>query len=217
MHTVQLPGRGRRLAERSFSEIGPLVDALAGAVTPLLDKPFAFYGHSMGALVAFELGRQLRRQELAVPSRLFVAACGAPHLPRETKQINELPDTEFRLELRRLNGTPREVLEHDELMSLLIPMLRADFRVCETYAYRPEAAAGFPLTAIAGAGDVGMTIDHVRAWREHAAESFALYVLPGDHFFLHTQQAALLEIICEELADLGTTFASREQHGPTGI
>src|ERR1700694_2711560 len=108
---VQFPGRGTRLMERPFTRLSPLVEALAQALVPLLDKPFAFFGHSLGALVGFELARQLRRQTGVQPVRLFVSADRAPQIPPRDRPIHALPKGEFLVELRRLNGIPRKVLE----------------------------------------------------------------------------------------------------------
>src|ERR1035441_10334502 len=115
---VQLPGRGARMTERPFTQLSPLVEALAQALAPLLDKPFAFFGHSLGALVSFELARQIRRQYGVHPVRLFVSAGRAPQIPDRLPAIHTLPDKEFLLELRRLNGTLSELLDHEELMNI---------------------------------------------------------------------------------------------------
>ena len=138
---VQLPGRGTRLMERPFTQLSPLVEALAQALLPLLDKPFAFFGHSLGALVSFELARHLRRQYGVHPVRLFVSACRAPQIPHRDRPIHTLPEAEFLAELRRLNGTPAEVLEHEELMRDRTSRLAGGFRavrnLCRTRASLP--------------------------------------------------------------------------------
>ncbi|HKG20773.1 MAG TPA: alpha/beta fold hydrolase, partial [Blastocatellia bacterium] len=134
---VQLPGRGSRLSEPPFDRLVPLVQAIKPIILQLLDKPFALFGHSMGARIAFELARLLRREENLEPAHLFISGCRAPQLPVEDRAVYGLPDPEFIDELRRLNGTPKEVLENRELMQLMIPLLRADFAVCGTYTYMP--------------------------------------------------------------------------------
>ncbi len=138
---VELPGRGTRLKETPFTRLLPLVQALAQALLPHLDKPFAFFGHSMGALISFELTRQLRRLYGLVPLHLFVSAHRAPQLPDPDPPIHTLPEAEFMEELRCLNGTPKEVLEQPELMELMLPILRADFALCETYIYAKRVSA----------------------------------------------------------------------------
>src|SRR5205823_631917 len=124
---VQLPGREGRFGEPAFTRMAPLVDALARALPPHLGRPFAFFGHSMGALVGFELARLLRREHGLEPAHLFVSGCAAPQLRDPGRPLHRLPDAEFRQELRRLGGTPPAVLENDELMGLVLPLLRADF------------------------------------------------------------------------------------------
>jgi medium-chain acyl-[acyl-carrier-protein] hydrolase len=130
--------------EPLFTQLSPLIQALAQALLPLLDKPFAFFGHSLGALVSFELARQLRRQYGVQPVRLFVSASRAPPLPHRGLPVHTLPEGDFLAELRRLNGTPTEVLEHEELMQIALPVLRADFAVYETYVY-PPAPLNYPI------------------------------------------------------------------------
>src|SRR6185437_8848497 len=138
---AQLPGRGTRMREQPFTNLDALVQAATEAIKPLLDKPFALFGHSMGAMISFELARRLREQGQPQPSYLFISGRRAPQLPNDDPLSYNLPDTELRQELLRLNGTPKEVLEHPELMELMLPLLRADFSVVETYEYRP----GVPL------------------------------------------------------------------------
>lgn len=108
---VQLPGRGTRLKEPPFTRLPPLVEALAQALIPLLDKPFAFFGHSLGALISFELARRIRRESGLLPVRLFVSACDAPEIPHRGRAVHDLPKAELLTELRRLNGTPGELLD----------------------------------------------------------------------------------------------------------
>ena len=140
---VQLPGRSERLMERPFTDLSSLIEVLAQALAPLLDKPFAFFGHSLGALIGFELARQLRRQYGVNPVRLFVSAGRPPQVPRRGAPIHNLPRKEFLAALRRLDGTLAEVFEHEELLEIILPLLRADFAVYETYVYSKEA----PLNA----------------------------------------------------------------------
>src|SRR4051794_13772560 len=136
---AELPGRECRLLDAPFTRLDDLTQRLADALTSERDGvPFAFFGHSMGALIAFEIARRLRRNSLALPCRLFVSACRAPHLPNQHAPVHSLPDAELRLTLAEFGGTPRELLDDDELMELVLPTLRADFTVCETYRYAHE-------------------------------------------------------------------------------
>jgi len=196
---VQFPGRGTRLMETPFTQLSPLVETLAQALGPLLDKPFAFFGHSLGALVGFELARQLRRQSGAQPVRLFASAARAPQIPPRHRPIHALPDEEFLEELRRLNGTPGEVLEHPELMEIMLPALRADFAVYETYAYSPELPLTCCISSFGGLQDRRVSCDDLGAWREQTTASLSLRMFPGGHFFLNAVQPLLLQVLSQEL------------------
>jgi medium-chain acyl-[acyl-carrier-protein] hydrolase len=195
---VQLPGRGARIKEPPFTELSPLVRVAAQALAPHLGKPFAFFGHSMGALVGFELARHLRRDGGPQPVHLFVSGRCSPQTLREPF-AGDLPDSEFQEMLRRSNGTPEEVLENPELMELLLPVIRADFVVCKSYVYAPEPPFSFPVTAFGGLEDPGVSRECIEGWREHTTGPFVLRMLPGDHFFLNTSARPLLEAIAKEL------------------
>lgn len=194
---VQLPGRGTRMTERPFTQLSPLVEALAQALAPLLDMPFAFFGHSLGALVSFELARRIRRQYGVHPVRLFVSAGRAPQVPHRGPSIHTLPDKELLMELRRLNGTPSELLGHEELMEIMLPLLRADFAVHETYLYSTEPPLNCPISAFGGLQDNKVSDSDLEAWRAQTSVSFSLRMFPGDHFFL--KQPLLLRALFQEL------------------
>ena len=185
--------------EPPFTRLPPLVRALAQGLTPLLDRPFAFFGHSLGALVAFELARQLRGQSGLRPARLLVSAAGAPQIPRRNRPVHALPEEEFLSELRQLNGVPAKVLEDWELMQLLLPMLRADFAIFETYQYMPEPPLDCALSGFCGLQDQKVSREDMEAWRGQTSGLFSLRVLPGDHFFLNTAQPLLLQRLYQEL------------------
>lgn len=202
VQAVQLPGRGARMAEPPFTSLALLIDDLSAAMRPLLDRPFALFGHSMGAMISFELARQLRRERGAEPAHLFVSGRRAPHLPRTEPITYNLPDDEFIRELARLNGTSREVLEHLELMQLMIPHLKADFALSQCYSYAPEPPLGSPLTAFGGLEEKDITREEMEAWREHTTGAFKVRMFPGDHFFLHSSQSLLLQILSRELSSL---------------
>ena len=199
---VQLPGRENRLREPPFTRLSPLVLALAHALNPYMDIPFAFFGYSMGALISFELARHLRRNHNPGLLHLFVAAHRAPQLPQSHPALHPLPDPAFLDALRRLGGTPSSVYEHEELMKLMLPMLRADFATCETYIYSTEAPLDCPITAFGGEQDTHVSTEALSAWREQTQGLFTLSILPGDHFFLHSQQQLLLQTLSQDLKRL---------------
>ena len=196
---VQFPGRGTRLMETPFTQLSELVQALAQALVSLLDKPFAFFGHSLGALVGFELARQLRRQPGVQPVRLFVSADRAPQIPHRDRPIHALPEGEFLDELRRLNGIPGKVLEEAELMQIMLPILRADFAVYETYVYSTEPPLNCPISIFGGLQDHRVSRGDLEAWRDQTTGSFSSRMFPGDHFFLNTTQPVLLQALSQEL------------------
>ena len=196
---VQLPGRGTRLMETPFTQLSTLVQTLTQALDPLMDKPFAFFGHSLGALVGFELARQLRRCSGVQPVHLFVSADCAPQIPHRNRALHALPEREFLMELRRLNGIPGKVLEDVELMQILLPVLRADLAVYESYVYSPEPPLRCPISTFGGLQDHRMSRGDLEAWRDQTSVSFSLRMFPGDHFFLNTTQPLLLQALSQEL------------------
>ena len=206
---IQLPGRENRLSDPPFIRLTLLVRTLAQVLGPYLDIPFAFFGHSMGALLSFELARHLRRQKRSGPVHLFVSGHRAPQLPDPDPPIHRLPDPMFVAELRRLNGTPEEVLQNAELRQLVLPVLRADFAICETYDYSSEEPLDCPIFAFGGTQDDEVSRDELGAWREQTSSSFRLRMFPGDHFFLHSAQALLMQDIAEELTAMAVTGGQR--------
>ena len=201
-YAIELPSRGRRIKEPPITRIESLVRGIAGAIEPLLDKPFCFFGHSMGALTSFELARLLRREGRPQPSHLFVSGATAPQIPDAHPVRFDLPEPEFVEVLRRLNGTPREVLENDELLQLMLPTLRADFELLQMYEYVEESPFSFPITAFGGLQDREVSRQDLEGWRAQTSASFVLRNLPGDHFFLHSDRARLLWAISQELNSL---------------
>lgn len=178
------------------------MEAAAEALLPYLDRPFAFFGHSMGALISFELARLLRREHKQHVTRLFLSGRGAPHLPEREPTTYNLPEPEFIQELQRLKGTPQAVLEQPELMALMSPVLRADFEICQTYEYVPEPPLECPITAFGGLQDEEVSHQQLDAWRAHTNTSFSLRMFPGDHFFLHASAPVLLRLIAQEMRNV---------------
>lgn len=199
---LQLPGHGTRLHEPLFDRLTPLIDDLTPNLIPHLNKQFAFFGHSMGALIAFETARRLRREYGRLPEHLFISG-HRPAQTRDTKRRTfDLPETEFIEELRRLNGTPAEVLNHPELLEVMIPILRADFAISQIYEYVEEPPLECDLTAFGGIGDETVTREHLEVWRTHTSGNFKLRMFLGDHFYLHTARTSLLQTIALDLRRL---------------
>jgi medium-chain acyl-[acyl-carrier-protein] hydrolase len=199
---VELPGRGGRLLETPIARLGDLVDELALALVPLLDRPYALFGHSMGAWVAFDLARHLRDAHRLPPAHLFVSGQAAPHAARRGRPIHDLPDEAFLEEVRRLGGTPAAVLQNKEMMKLMLPVLRADLTMCGTYRPQPAAPLTCPVSAYGGLNDALILPDAVAAWKQLARGPFRLRMFPGDHFFVQGDRETVLEAVAEDLSPL---------------
>jgi len=197
---VELPGRGSRWREQPLIDLKTLVAALAPALLEACDcRPFACFGHSLGGLISFELTRHLRQEYGRTPAHLLISGCRAPHLPDPEPPIHALPNPEFLAKVRSFNGTPAAVLNNAELMELLLPVLRADFTLIETYAYQAEPPLDCPLTVFGGLADPKVDYSALEAWRVQTSAEFSLQLFPGDHFFLHTAQDDLLAAVADRL------------------
>lgn len=199
VHAVQLPGRANRVGEQVPPSFAQLIEDLLSELIDALNPGFAFFGHSMGAILAYEVARTLRRYRLPLPVRLFLSGHRAPHVPRVGNAVHAASDDDLIASVRRLGGTPEDVLANPELLQLVLPTLRADFRLCETYRYRPEPPLAMPITAFGGTDDGEATREELDAWREHTTGSFRVHMIPGEHFFVHSAESTVLECLCREL------------------
>ncbi|OPX40654.1 MAG: putative thioesterase [Desulfobacteraceae bacterium 4484_190.3] len=195
---VQLPGRENRITEPLFTRLSSLVDAIAKGLDPYFDVPFAFFGHSIGAKIAFELARELRRKKGVQPVHLFVSGSRPPHIP-EPRPLHMLPEHEFVRELRRYSGTPEAVMQSRDLMEMYLPILRADFSIDETYIYYEDDPLECPVSAFGGNEDKEANREELDAWRQHTLGPFTLQMFQGNHFFLKSSQSLLLDSISEVL------------------
>lgn len=212
--SVRLPGRESMRNDHVFTELSPLLAALTPPITSLLTEPYAFFGHSMGALVSFELACALRSQGITGPVHMVVSGHRAPQIPDRKPPIHHLPDPEILAKLRRLGGTPEEVLLNEELMEMYLPLLRADFTVCETYEYEPREPLACSVTAFGGTDDPQVSAEDLGAWRARTNGPFSLHMFPGGHFFLQSAQSLILRVLAEDLRRVlrripRTTQASR--------
>lgn len=191
------PGRGARFNEPLLYELPELVAALGNGIRPLIDRSTLLFGHSLGALVAFELTRFLRSAKVRPPDHLIISACSAPHLLPHGRAIHKLPRGEFLSEVVALNGVPQEVLQNDELIDLLVPMLKADFAIAETYQYHPASPLEMAFTLFYGEEDDQVELPALLAWKEHSTGRVRSKRVPGDHFFLHSAEDEILILINE--------------------
>lgn len=198
---VLLPGRDRRLAETPFRRVAPLLDPLCAALAPHLRPPYAFFGHSMGAVIAYEAARRLAATPAGGPSCLVVSGRPAPGRG-EDRGLSRLPDAEFTEVVGRLNGTPAEVLAEPELLSMLLPVLRADFELAETYQPLPGGPLDCRVAAYTGGADPLVSRADALAWRHVTSGEFTMRVFPGDHFYLREGQAGVLAALRGDLSGM---------------
>ncbi|MEV8115861.1 alpha/beta fold hydrolase [Streptomyces xiamenensis] len=189
---VQPPGRESRFREPPLRDARAVVSAAADALIPVLREPFAVFGHSMGALLAYAFTRELRRRGAPLPVALFVSGRVAPEVRAPGPPVHELPAPDFLRFLHSLGGIPEHILTKPAFTEMMVPLLRADIAVNLTYAYREEPALPVPLTAFAGALDSNVPVRWVRPWAGHTSASFALRVVPGGHFFPYEDPASVL-------------------------
>lgn len=192
---IQLPGRENRFSEPRLTRLDEVIESLRDVVVDFSDRPFYFFGHSIGALIAFELTRALQREGLPRPSHLVVSGLAAPQLPRRNELLHRLDDDAFLARIRDFNGTPKALLEDAELMKLFVPLLRDDFTICETYVCRDRTPVECPLIALGGDADADVKLDELAAWSELAGGHYEYLTFHGDHFFIHPHRGKVLEIL----------------------
>jgi medium-chain acyl-[acyl-carrier-protein] hydrolase len=197
---VQLPGRAGRIAEPPISSLDQIIGILSNIIASDASLPFALFGHSMGALLAFELTRHCARVGLPMPVRLFASGCAAPQRRGAEKALHRLPDDELIAALADYNGTPPELLAHRELMALLLPMLRADFSLVGNYVYQNAPLLNVPITVLAGKDDQHVTFEQAAAWSLESSASSNVEWLDGDHFFIEQNTKSVLDCIRRHLA-----------------
>jgi medium-chain acyl-[acyl-carrier-protein] hydrolase len=196
-----------------------LVSGALRAIKAFSDLPILLFGHSLGALVSFELAHALADEFDIQVSHLFVSAARAPQLPRDGPRIYDLPEDEFMTQLRVLNGTPPEVLQSPELMQFISGSLRADFAIAETYSSANRPPLNCPITAFGGLEDPEVSRADLEAWRTQTTNSFDLWQLPGDHFFIQSADSLVLEILSREIKRTLATFGfpENEPRGGHGV
>jgi surfactin synthase thioesterase subunit len=195
-----LPGRDARVDEAPIPEMAPLVESLIGQMAPRLTLPYAMFGHSMGAFIAFDLAHEISRRGWREPSHLLISAQRAPSLPYAGTPIFNLPDDRFLAGLiARYNNIPKAVLAQKDFLSVLLRILRADFTLVEDYKYRAPAKLACPITVFGGLDDGVITTDQLEAWSMETSDRCTLHLVPGGHFFIDSARAELLALIRREL------------------
>jgi medium-chain acyl-[acyl-carrier-protein] hydrolase len=201
LYLVNIPGRDARIREEPYRELKRLVIQLTEGILPHLDKPFVFFGHSMGSLISFEVVRELRRLGRAQPLRLFVSGRQPPHFPDTHPDFHRLPEEEFLKTTQHFYGAlPEIILQDTELMKLFLSMMRADITMIETYEYEHDAPLDCPITAYGGFMDPSVDEQSLSAWHEQTTGGFRMKMFPGEHFFIQTVRSALIQDINVELS-----------------
>jgi surfactin synthase thioesterase subunit len=196
---ARLPGRENRLAEAPHDDAAALVSALTPAVSALTTQPYAVFGHSMGALIGYELVRRLRDIGRPEPVALFGSGNNAPHRLGDSARLHLLPDDEFVAALRGYGATPAIFLDRPELLEMFLPMIRADFAVAETYRHRPGRRLTCPVVVCRGTDDVDVSDAGCRSWGELTTGRCAQYSFPGGHFFVNSARRDVLTTVDAEL------------------
>jgi medium-chain acyl-[acyl-carrier-protein] hydrolase len=198
---IEPPGRLARRKDPSIVDATEFAEALATALEPYLDLPFAFFGYSLGALMAFECARVLRRRRKLEPSTLMFAAHKAPHMPYRQPSIRREPKVPFVRELERRYGPLEPVIKADpEMLDMIIDIMRGDLGMIEAYSYRDEQPFACPILALGGKQDVSMIPEELDGWRAQTTSAFRAEWLPGGHFFLRSHGPQLRALVRDELA-----------------
>lgn len=201
--SIQLPGRGNRFGEQLYASLQALVRDLAQMLQEQNSRlPFVFFGHSLGALVAFELSRYCQHHYLPMPLRLIVSGCDAPQYRSPSKGMHKMPDDELIEALQGYNGTPPEILQHRELMALMLPIIRSDFALAEEYRYRPGVRLKIPLTVLVGKSDDHIQPEQVDGWKKESDVECVMQWFEGDHFFINSERDQVLSFLRSELASM---------------
>lgn len=196
---VELPGHGMRRSEAPMTSLQQVVESVAQVIARQGPLPFAFFGHSLGGLLAFETARYCMRHGLALPRHLFASGCSAPQHRSPSRNLHLLEDDALIEQLRDYNGTPAELLAHRELMALVLPLLRADFGLVENYAYRPSPRLPLPITVLAGTTDEHAKTEQVEGWRKETGASCQIEWFDGDHFFIQSHLDGVLACVAQAL------------------
>ncbi len=202
VYGIQVPGGADRPSEQPLTHLSAVVETLAQVLLPYLNKPFAVYGHSLGALIGFELTRQLFQKHGLAPVHLFVGAWYAPHLPNPYPSSKQLSEPEFIKQVLPLVDCSESVLENAEIMRSLLPILKTGALLYEQYTYSEQKSLECPISAFGGVEDKVVNHDLLSAWHQHTRSAFTVQMFPGHHLFLHSDQSLILQAISQELMRL---------------
>jgi medium-chain acyl-[acyl-carrier-protein] hydrolase len=196
---IQLPGHGSRVRETPYHDFPALLNRLAKELRPEADRPFALFGHSLGALIAFELARLFQNSGPLIPAHLFVSGQNAPQFFEVHEELSQRDDASLIDGLRQLNCTPDQVLDNRELMDLMLPVIRADLALYENYRYQPAKRLECPLTVLGGLQDPRTNPSGLQGWKEQTRGQFRIRQFPGDHFFIGQRELLVTHMVEEAL------------------
>lgn len=192
---IELAGRGQRYEAPLYNTLNEVIEDVYSIIKNDIDDNYAFFGHSMGCLVAYELAHKIRKLGKNSPYHIFFSGKSAPHSEKVSRNIYNLPDEEFKSEILSLGGTPKEILEQQELLDIFLPILRADFKVNDTYKYiEPDKKLDCNITVINGKED-DMSLSDIVGWKQHTSGDCKIYMMDGGHFYLNDKYEDIIKII----------------------
>lgn len=200
---IRLPGRESRYSEPAFRRLEPMVESLVPALQQFLDVPFVMFGHSMGALLAYEVTRGLLAANAVEPVALFVSAHRAPQLPSRHRALHDLPRDRLIAELKALHDAPVEAFDDEDFIDAVLPTLRDDLELAETYKFVAEPMLSCPVIAMGGTFDASVVPEELDRWRAITEGSFKSLLFEGDHFFVDNPSTSFLPALRRELSLLG--------------
>lgn len=198
---LQYPGRQDRRQEQPLTTIAELADESFAALRPLMDRPLAFFGHSMGATLAFEVAVRMQRELAAAPVTLFASARRAPSRHR-VETVHQRDDDGIVAELKNLSGTDSRIMGDEELLRMILPAIRSDYTAAETYRYQPGPMLDCPIVTLVSDSDPKVTVDEAQSWADHTTGGFELHTFSGGHFYLAQHQRAVINLISDQLLSL---------------
>ncbi len=198
LQAVELSGRGRRIYDPLYDSIDEAVDDIFTRISSELDQiPYAFFGHSMGGIIAYELAQKIKAQKQTEPKHVFFAGRGAPHVHDEDEEEHyfHLPEEEFKKKIIELGGTPKEFFQYPELLDVLLPMLRSDFKIAETYKSSSEVHPfNYDISVLIGKKEE-VSAAQMHGWREHTKGVCSLHYFEGEHFFINDEAERIVKIV----------------------
>jgi medium-chain acyl-[acyl-carrier-protein] hydrolase len=201
INAIQLPGHETRVGDAPHTELSSLLDEVVRAVYPYFSKPFALFGHSMGALISFELARRIRREFAIQPAWLFLSGLRALQIPNPDQPLHSLNRVDFLQQLQSRYGMPANLVQHSELLDLFMPLLQANFQMCETYVYHPEPPFDCPISAFGGREDQRISPLDLAPWQAHTTKPLRLRILEGNHYFFEHFWSEIVSFVSRDLSE----------------